>query len=898
MSAEKIKPLFLGPKAENQDLYESIIVEAIRDNCFLRKNFHPEDKNIISEKDKLSHEFQKTKAEFTQKMQEILAELKKGVPIYHPRYIGHMYGDLLLPAIAAYFSTMLYNPNNVVGEVSTATTTMELDYIRNLCRMVGYNGFKDLVPENKKNVFGEQSWGHLCSGGTSANIEALWVARNMKYYPLSVKLAIDNLNELAINNPNGEKTESDVEKFLKSFGKESPIKVFGKDYNKINNIDYKLLFNLSVADVLHLKDFLYRKVKEKADKEYDEKSSNFKEKKDKETYISDIVKGVKKNVDKYSVVELGVYGIHSLVEKQINKDKQDWKYFPMPKLYIAKSNHYSWGKAMDIIGIGKSNLVEIKMTDEFSMDFEEFKNEFNKDCPTLAVVGILGSSKQGSIDPLDKIVEFRNELETKKEPEKNKSFYFHIDAAFGGYFPSLLWKETEEKVDQNFGKKYEPIEKEEFISFLSNVEYKNYPNFAEKLINQNAEKLFNKLKAAREADSYTIDPHKMGYVPYPAGSILYKDTRLKDFISYLPSYLNKPEENSERRAFLGQWTLEGSRPGAVAAACYMSNQVLPFNQSGYGLLARNTVQMANLFMDLIRKFNNDGKINRGYEIFPIYVHPETNIVEYILVNKSKIKKLKYLNILTKKLYGHFSVSDDAVIPSKTFMVAKEDFEQKDIPPEVWKRLKDEEIEEEGQLVILSSVFMNPLSIYIENVEEYYETFFREMVEYADGFAMPEILFEQILEENEDKRLKVLWVENEAEVKKTKRELLYKSNIGQYLDIDFLEYRPDEFTDNKLAEEVQNKNYEIIILDLNLLDNSHNDVTEENTETALDLYRAIGDKQKKVIFCSQFFKKRKEEIKKKLKDEIQFEDAERMIAKPENEKDLNPLINSIFKVFNR
>jgi len=151
-----IKALFLGPKAENQDLYESLIIEIVRDSCFLRKNFHPQDDLIISEKDKLKDDFNDTVALLKQHLQSVLAELKKGVPLYHPRYIGHMHGDLLVSGIAAYFGTMLYNPNNVVGEASVATTKMEIEYINALCKMVGYKSCDQRA--------GAHSWGRVGSG--------------------------------------------------------------------------------------------------------------------------------------------------------------------------------------------------------------------------------------------------------------------------------------------------------------------------------------------------------------------------------------------------------------------------------------------------------------------------------------------------------------------------------------------------------------------------------------------------------------------------------------------------------------------------------------------------------------------------------------------------------------
>lgn len=43
----------------------------------------------------------------------------------------------------------------------------------------------------------EDSMGHLVAGGTVANVEAIWVARNLKYYPLGLQEALLNDDQLS-----------------------------------------------------------------------------------------------------------------------------------------------------------------------------------------------------------------------------------------------------------------------------------------------------------------------------------------------------------------------------------------------------------------------------------------------------------------------------------------------------------------------------------------------------------------------------------------------------------------------------------------------------------------------------------------------------------------------------
>jgi len=93
--------------------------------------------------------------------------------------------DLTMPSMLGYFMTMLYNPNNVAIECSPLGIVAEIEVGEQLCELFGFN--------NKPNTANEPTaWGHITSGGTAANLESMWVARNLKFYPLSLRKAIDD----------------------------------------------------------------------------------------------------------------------------------------------------------------------------------------------------------------------------------------------------------------------------------------------------------------------------------------------------------------------------------------------------------------------------------------------------------------------------------------------------------------------------------------------------------------------------------------------------------------------------------------------------------------------------------------------------------------------------------
>lgn len=72
---------------------------------------------------------------------------------------------------------LLYNQNNVATEASPITTLLENEVGQDLCLMLGHDPSHAL--------------GHITCGGSVANVESIWATRNLKFYPLSLKLAIE-----------------------------------------------------------------------------------------------------------------------------------------------------------------------------------------------------------------------------------------------------------------------------------------------------------------------------------------------------------------------------------------------------------------------------------------------------------------------------------------------------------------------------------------------------------------------------------------------------------------------------------------------------------------------------------------------------------------------------------
>ncbi len=104
-----------------------------------------------------------TPAAFETAQAALLERLRDNYPFFHPRYVGQMLKPPHPAAIVGYLSAMLINPNNHALDGGPATARMEKEVVADLARMFGY----------------PTQLGHLTSSGTIANLEALFIAREI-----------------------------------------------------------------------------------------------------------------------------------------------------------------------------------------------------------------------------------------------------------------------------------------------------------------------------------------------------------------------------------------------------------------------------------------------------------------------------------------------------------------------------------------------------------------------------------------------------------------------------------------------------------------------------------------------------------------------------------------------
>lgn len=95
---------------------------------------------------------------------EVAQRLHDNFPYFHPLYAGQMLKPPHPVARLAYALAQWINPNNHALDGGRASSAMEKEAVAEIAGMFGW----------------KTHLGHLCSGGTMANLEALWVASRLR----------------------------------------------------------------------------------------------------------------------------------------------------------------------------------------------------------------------------------------------------------------------------------------------------------------------------------------------------------------------------------------------------------------------------------------------------------------------------------------------------------------------------------------------------------------------------------------------------------------------------------------------------------------------------------------------------------------------------------------------
>lgn len=570
-----LSPLFLGAYAENNELLEKVLVELMRDHFYWRRNVHPEDRPQIPVLAEDGPEYRRFVGRMKTELHGLTARLKNSAPFFNPRYIGHMASDLLLPGLIAQLVTTFYNPNHVTDEAAPVTLPLELELGRQLADMFGFNTDPQHEP---------CAWGHATSGGTIANDESLWYFRAVRYWPLAAAAAM---------------READFD----------PGELTHFDGRFVEASDSRL-FNLSIDTVVALRRELLTVIEHRLG--------------------GRAARELARRIEAERVESLGMADFQAR-----HPD------FPSPCVVVPVTAHYSWEKALKLLGFGSANLVPVAVNERMRLDADRLERTLaelhEQGRGVLAVVGILGSTEFGSIDPVHEIVAAR-----QRWRRQGLDFAVHIDAAWGGYLASMFRDADGNLVDQ-------ARMRERFHFFPS-------------------ERVYKAFAALRHADSVTVDPHKLGYIPFGCGAYVARHRGMMDFISQRAAYVfdeadaTADSEYERRFRNLGQYILEGSKPGAAAAGAWLTHRVLPLDDAHFGRLCAETVRNCEYFFEHIEDLREE---LAGIARVVVPFEPDTNLI-CLAINPEGNRSLPHMNAFGRRIYAHLAVGERMDIHAREF----------------------------------------------------------------------------------------------------------------------------------------------------------------------------------------------------------------------------------------
>ena len=616
---------FLGPYAENDSLLERLIVEFLRDHVHWRRNFHPEDPPAIPTRAAQHPQYQAFEARMRRELHQLSAALKRSVPFHSPRYIGHMVSDLLLPGLAAQILTLPYNPNNVSGDAAPVTLQLEMQVGLQLARMLGW-------PDDPARP--DCAFGHLTSGGTLANYQALRLALALKAFPVALRAAA--VPDLALPG-------DDWQAF--NLAPEAGIALFAQWQ--------QWLAAQPAAERAHWS----------------------------------------AQVQAQRVEQLGLAAFFARHRE-----------LRVPLVLAPITAHYSWSKGLKMLGLGRDQL-RLLPTRGMRLDADALEATLAQCArerqPVLMAVAVLGTTEYGTVDPVDAVVAAR-----ARAP--GLGFSVHVDAAWGGYLTTLF---------RNPDGSLRPLHevRQGFAAFPQPAVHAAFAALA-------------------EVDSVTVDPHKLGYLPYGAGAFVCRDQRALPLLAEAADYVfqsGAAGDYAARYRQLGQLVPEGSTSGAMAAAVYVSHRVLPLDHANFGLLPRQTVLAAEAFQARAQRFAAE---MAGTVAALVPFPPDSNLV-CLALNPHGNRELARANAFLRRLHDELRCDPGQPLQVKQFFASITTLRRDVVGEHDMRQILDalgidpdsrDEGDDAGRLVILRHTLMNPYLIDRENGISYIDRYFEHL----------------------------------------------------------------------------------------------------------------------------------------------------------------------------
>lgn len=316
-------------------------------------------------------------------------------------------------------------------------------------------------------------------------------------------------------------------------------------------------------------------------------------------------------------------------------------------LLVPDNKHYSWEKAVRLIGLGDDAFWPVELDARGKMDATDLHKKIeqakSQNRPVLMVVSVAGTTEMGDFDPIHEVVE----LLTERSDSEGLHFWHHVDAAYGGFFCAMDTDATPDLSDS----------------------------------------MKKALRAIRSSQSLTVDPHKLGFVPYASGAFLCATQR-----EYRAHNIQAPYLDLSRKDDKGPQTIEGSRSAAGAVSTWLTSKIIGLNGDGYGKILARSIHSRQTI---------DEKLRQADVRFRIAPHSETNISCFCFARD--FEPVSVTNRRTQALYEKYSSKEN-----RDFYVSRTTLKFKSYQKYLHGFLKawNGQVDEDG-LTLIRVTVMNP-----------------------------------------------------------------------------------------------------------------------------------------------------------------------------------------------
>lgn len=231
------------------------------------------------------------------------------------------------------------------------------------------------------------------------------------------------------------------------------------------------------------------------------------------------------------------------VAKYLFQEKHDG----IPEIILPRSAHFSFKKIISMLSL---KPIYVSLDENYRMDVSQIEGSISEN--TMAIVAIAGTTELGLVDDIERISEIAY----------SNDIYLHVDAAFGGFI----------------------------IPFLDD-EHRGNLNFDFK---------------CKGVSSVTIDPHKMGLAPVPAGAILFRKRE----------HLEKLAVDTPYLTIKNQTTIVGTRSGAATAATWTLLKY--YAREGYQQIVKDAITLTEYTYNKLKDMKH---IN-------VTCKPELNLISF------------------------------------------------------------------------------------------------------------------------------------------------------------------------------------------------------------------------------------------------------------------------------